>query len=396
MSANSKKDINDVLHDVIDKISQITDHLRAHGENEAANQFSRDFTKTFQELYGVIAPWDIEHCLMDQPIRQEAPQLGNPQLPDSTPPNSWAAIAATAPIGKESGIIKFGPSDGLKRRVVEAEEPDHDSKDRRVVWVQPWNESRPLSDISKTMRDMGAIYSMAYAPDEGGVCIIFYQAHSATLFLHMAAEHMARTGVSPFGPDIRVIPGMPYPADSDIRRMDNPHNERRRLTFARQQLFSHGISEHQFRRDIEDIVGPQNIELLWLFNTGNATVVLSAVPLAKLVRDKFLEYSRPKSSPYQGVMVSFSHDPCERDMHLVSQIPGHSNYIGGSNNGNSNSNIASGIGRQGRSTAAPDPYHHSRGSSVASNYACVAGKRRSTHLKPSVERDGWQTVKKRR
>jgi len=153
--------------------------------------------------------------------------------------------------------------------VEEEREQGHDSRDRRVVWVQTWNEDRPLSDISKMMHEIGAIYSMAYAPDEGGVCIIFQHADSAYQFLHIAAEHVGRNGISPFGPETRVIPGMPYPADNGIRRMENPFNERRRLTFARQQLFSHGTSERQFRGDIEGIVGRQNIELFWLFNTGN-------------------------------------------------------------------------------------------------------------------------------
>ena len=53
--------------------------------------------------------------------------------------------------------------------------------------------------------------------------------------------------------------------------MESPVNERRRLTFARQALFTtaNGMSEDRFKKDVCDMVGEQNVELVWLFNSGN-------------------------------------------------------------------------------------------------------------------------------
>jgi len=409
-----REDINDVLDDVIVKINRITDHvwpppfpagyqltavqLRGAGENEAANQFTRDMTATFQSLMNVIAPWDLEQCLMgpcDQP-KLLSPNTEPPlRSLTATPGNSWASVAATEPVADKHGIIKFRPSDTVKRSIEahEQQEYGHDARNRRVVWVSPWTESRPLSDVANEMREVGAIYSIAFAPEAQAVCIIFQHAYCAVQFMHDCAEYVSRHGTSPFGSEHDVSPGLPYPLNDSLRRMDPPHNERRRLTFARSQLFSNGISEARFRKDIEEIVGPSNVERLWLFNTGNATVVFSAVPLAKMVREAFLQHSRIKKDPYEGVMVSFSHDPCERDLHLVSQIPGHANYIGGNGSGNGTS-----YNRTRSNTISTDYSTASsrRMSATSADYRTAPKRRTTGSAKPSIDEDGWQTVKKRR
>jgi hypothetical protein len=69
--------------------------------------------------------------------------------------------------------------------------------------------------------------------------------------------------------DVEVLEGRPYPNDDAIQRMKHPWNERRRLTFARQKLFAGGTTEEQFKKDIFAIVGEHNVELVWLFNSGN-------------------------------------------------------------------------------------------------------------------------------
>lgn len=248
--------------------------LRDVGEYEAANHFTKDMTSTFRSLYNVIAPWDIQKCLMHRPEKSSQAKPFEATNPVIQPViNSWASVAATEPVIEKNGIIKFRPSDGVKR-IVEIPQPQEagsDSRDRRVVWIRPWEESRPLSEISKKLSELGPIYSMAFAPDEQAVCIIFQHSHCAKQFMHNCAEHIGRTGFSPFGREHVVVPGLPYPMDENLRKMESPHNARRRLTFARSQLFTNGMTECKFRADIEMIVGASNIELLWLFNTGNGT-----------------------------------------------------------------------------------------------------------------------------
>lgn len=372
--------------------------LRTAGENEAANQFTRDLTVTFQGLMNIIAPWDLEQCLMNAHNQPKlVPNKVGPPSRDfsATRGNTWASVAATEPVADKHGIIKFQPGDTVKQAtwVPRTEENGHDSRDRRVVWVSPWSALRPLSDISNEMREVGAIYSIAFAPEAQSVCIIFQHAYCAVQFVHSCAEYSGRHGISPFGKEQDISPGLPYPINDSLRRMDPPHNERRRLTFARSQLFSNGISETRFRKDIEDIVGPSNVERLWLFNTGNATVVFSAVPLAKMVREAFLKHSRTKRHPYEGVMVSFSHDPCERDLHLVSQIPGHANYIGGNSSANGND-----FYRMRTNTVSTDRSSPSsrRMSATSSDYQTAPKRRDTGSTKSAADEEGWQTVKKRR
>jgi hypothetical protein len=99
-----------------------------------------------------------------------------------------------------------------------------------------------------------------------------------------------------------------------------------------------------------------------------ATVVFSATAIARMVRDEFRKRAR-QSGPYRDVQVSFSHDPCERPLNLISQIPSSRNDVRPSN---------------GSSTS------HSFPRPSVPISPCQG---------PSVSRsgeDGWQTVARRR
>jgi len=181
--------------------------------------------------------------------------------------DSWAAVAAT-PTGDGNRVVKFRPGDALKRHVVE-DTTLVDSNLMRVVWVKHWDVSkRPLSSLTEYI-DQGPLLSMAYSERDKAVCIIFMHAHHARSFLQASASCVGKYGQSIFGGDVEVLEGQPYPNDDAIQRMENPWNERRRLTFARQKLFADGTTEEQFKKDIFAIVGEHNVELVWLFNSGN-------------------------------------------------------------------------------------------------------------------------------
>ena len=180
---------------------------------------------------------------------------------------SWAAVAAT-PTADGNRVVKFRPSDALKRHIVEDSTPVDPSL-LRVVWVKHWDISRrPLSSLTEYI-DQGPLLSMAYSEQDKAVCIIFMHALHARNFLQASANCAGRYGHSIFGGDVEVLEGQPYPDDEAIQRMENPWNERRRLTFARQKLFAEGTTEEQFKKDIFAIVGEHNVELVWLFNSGN-------------------------------------------------------------------------------------------------------------------------------
>jgi hypothetical protein len=180
---------------------------------------------------------------------------------------SWAAVAAT-PMADGNRVVKFRPSDALKQHAVD-DTTSLDPSLTRVVWVKNWDISRrPLSSLTEYI-DQGPLLSMAYSERDNAVCIIFMHAHHARSFLQASASTVGRGGHRTFGGEVEVLEGQPYPNDDAIQRMESPWNERRRLTFARQKLFAEGTTEEQFKKDIFAIVGEQNVELVWLFNSGN-------------------------------------------------------------------------------------------------------------------------------
>jgi len=94
-------------------------------------------------------------------------------------------------------------------------------------------------------------------------------------------------------------------------------------------------------------------------------VVFTGIAIARLVRDEFRKMGRVPG-PYSNVGVSFSHDPCERPMNLITQMP---------------PTASSGSGNP--------------------NFTRLGGnppKRKSSLATPNlnVDADGWQTVSKRR
>jgi hypothetical protein len=195
---------------------------------------------------------------------------------------SWAAVAAT-PTADGNRVVKFRPSDALKQHAVD-DTTSLDPSLMRVVWVKNWDISRrPLSSLTEYI-DQGPLLSMAYSERDNAVCIIFMHAHHARSFLQASASTVGRGGHRTFGGEVEVLEGQPYPNDDAIQRMESPWNERRRLTFARQKLFAEGTTEEQFKKDIFAIVGEQNVELVWLFNSGNGKQLGLALTIDQALR----------------------------------------------------------------------------------------------------------------
>lgn len=178
---------------------------------------------------------------------------------------SWASVAAAAIRKDNNGVATYSPGEGLAKRRAEA---SSSSEDSRVVWVLGWKPGRPMGQITQYVTQ-GPICSMAYDREHHAVCIVFQHATSASNLTESCQQFEAETGECLFGQGCNVIMGQPYPITDDLQRMGFPWNERRRLTFARSQLFAHGMTETAFRNDIYHIVGEGNVELVWLFNTGN-------------------------------------------------------------------------------------------------------------------------------
>lgn len=123
-----------------------------------------------------------------------------------------------------------------------------------------------------------------------------------------------------YGPGVCVDLLGPFLDEELVLEMSGKGAVRRRLTFSRKGLFTK-VTPSQFHHDVAGIVGTWNIELVWLFNAGNGTVVFGNILHSMKVLEVF-KGRASRSGPYSGVAVSYSPDPCEAALHLVSQMPG--------------------------------------------------------------------------
>lgn len=175
--------------------------------------------------------------------------------------------------------------------------------------------------------------------------IVFLHAASAREFVKLNEQKLSTTGVSRFGAGYTVELVDTAMWNDNQFMMIHPFKERRRLTFARQKLFSQHLTAARWRRDIADIVGAHNIDFLWVFNSGNgrflfiawtietpfpsldqnadldpvATAVFTSTVVARKVLERFKKLKVSRGSVYQGVDVSYSSDPCEKELHLTTQ-----------------------------------------------------------------------------
>ena len=244
--------------------------MRDKGETEAANTIAQRTTEIVIKFNDATATWDYQRFQMPPSEPNPGPGLANTGTASQPRPaiattGSWASVAAKAVNGKKNPIIKYQPSDTVVKRY---QEPKPTSEDMRVVWIQGWDVKRPLGQISEYV-NQGPICSMAYSAEYASVCIVFQYAESAQNLRHSCELYEQEQNGCLFGEGCSVQLGQPYPMNDDLRRMNSPVHERRRLTFARSQMFAHGMTEARFKDDIYELVGPANVELVWLFNSGN-------------------------------------------------------------------------------------------------------------------------------
>jgi hypothetical protein len=211
----------------------------------------------------VTLPGDIERNAAGT---KSAPITAEPFKKIKT--GSWASVAATA-TQDSNRLVKFRPIDGITRAITHDSSTPIRPEDARVIWVKPWNPEKSLGDITAKI-DQGPLLSIAHSQSDNAVCVIFQHAHHARALMEANTRYTKVYGESLIGPDCEILEGQAYPATEDIKRMEIG-SERRRLTFARGRLFTNGMTEARFKSDIFNMVGEGNVELVWLFNSGNGT-----------------------------------------------------------------------------------------------------------------------------
>lgn len=130
----------------------------------------------------------------------------------------------------------------------------------------------------------------------------------------LRAEHENRTPVR-FRFLADAVRGDPFPINEDILAMGAPTYASRRLTIVKKAFFF-AFTGKNLQTLCEKEVGRENVQLVFVYNGGNATVVFAEVRAAIKMKAR-LERLREGAgngstcSIYEGLQVSFSKDPCE-------------------------------------------------------------------------------------
>ncbi|PYH84061.1 hypothetical protein BO82DRAFT_410787 [Aspergillus uvarum CBS 121591] len=146
--------------------------------------------------------------------------------------------------------------------------------------------------------------------------VTFQLASAAVEFLKSNREMQQLLGYGRFGTGYHVELAEIVDWNDDLRRMNQPIRERRRLSFARKRLFAEGMTPDKWKHDIRQLAGPGAIDFLWVFNSGNATAVFNSTIVARRVLETFENWKNGRNV-YSGVSVTYSSDPCEKELALV-------------------------------------------------------------------------------
>ena len=273
---------------------------------------------------------------LDPPL---APPQASPQTPPQAPSQApsqaatWAKIAAR-PEGNENEKAHTSRGDARSAGNAQAISESHmvpgtgesAASQQRVVFVKGCKAGTGLHDITKEIVQ-GPLLSISIGrePKQPGmlVTIIFFDAEHARTFLHKNKILTDRYGHGVYGAGVTVVPGPLWPEDDEIRAMvgdAHQRRERRRLVFSGAGLF-HRIDGTTFQADLAAIAGDENIELIWLYNQGNATVVFASTRVARAVSTEFKRRAL-HGGMYEGVSITYATDPCEKGLTLATNIPG--------------------------------------------------------------------------
>jgi hypothetical protein len=292
----------------------------------------------------ILAPLASASAFLPSNPRQDTARVSSSELPHllatsnasgmetaTKAPTSWAAVAAAKPevnTGTSLGLVinhakKGTETDPQASTPGPSTTPETLGEQQRVIWIAPASPSDfSLLDITEQIPG-GALNSVCFsetADGEEGVCVVFMLASSANEFFNIHAYN-CRKARPTYGPGVGLYFGKPMPASPSILAMFSREAgpARRRLTIARRQLFNE-VTRDKFEYLVDGWVGEHNVELIFLYNSGNATIVLASVECAMHVKDK-LEALGRRGGPYKGIVVSYSRDSTEAPLNLLSDIP---------------------------------------------------------------------------
>lgn len=270
--------------------------------------------------------------LESAPQSPDGPTAGTPAPAPATDPfvsqtSSWAAIAGRSQpenqiidvqVTKRVRLNPVGriPSIGSVRSVDANVEPLEEQK--RVILLLNLPNNIHLRDVSDAVRE-GPLVKIVFGQNDDDKTryagIIFQNAGDATRFFEVLQKERRLSRPDRFRFIVDAVIGDPFPVNDDIKAMSYPTNASRRLTIVKARFFFMFKEEH-LKRLCEKLVGPDNIQLIWLYNGGNATVVFADVASAIKVKKELDRRAAMagkdagESEIWSGLHTTFSKDPC--------------------------------------------------------------------------------------
>ncbi|KAH7319442.1 hypothetical protein BKA65DRAFT_409558 [Rhexocercosporidium sp. MPI-PUGE-AT-0058] len=253
-----------------------------------------------------------------------------------TQPSSWANIASSSldpdtriielhPEHKSSNVgPRLNPIGRIPMVINTREEPLNEQM--RLIFLLNLPNNIGLQEITQAVQE-GPLVRIQFGYDNDNharfVGIIFQYASHAEAFHNVLIKERERSRPERFRFIVDVVRGDAVPADDTIRSMNEHPFATRRLTIVKGKFFFM-FGERQLKDLCCKIAGEDNVQLVWLYNGGNATVVFADVESAIKVKralDKRADANTngvigAESIVWKGLQTTFSKDPCIHPLDL--------------------------------------------------------------------------------
>jgi hypothetical protein len=277
----------------------------------------------------------------------EAPLSIDGPSPTTAPPfvpvaTSWANIASAA--NPSTSVVELHPvtrsasgrllSIGRIPTVVRTERAivhESQSEQMRVVFLLNLPHNLTMKDISDGVKE-GPLVQIAFGTDEetqARYCgVVFQYARDAEMFHQVLQKERAESRPDRFRFTMDAVRGEAFPADETIKAMNDPKiNATRRLTMVKKGFFF-VLNQRRLENLCNKTVGEENVQLVWLYNGGNATVVFSNVASSMKMKAELDRLTAgagaglPGGQPavWVGLQTTYSKDPCHIPLILTSVI----------------------------------------------------------------------------
>lgn len=277
-----------------------------------------------------------QHCAEEAADKQAAVNQATCAISHKSGINSWAGIAVKGvgyeetkeinmrfkvPVVPEAPVRTFTRIGGAKSKTSAGRAEPVADQLRAILILNP-PDSFSCGDISNGIHEgpLLAIREGKSPEDQKRFFLVVFQwAPSATSFFTIIETERIKNKPCRFGFIAHVRRADPYPLDKWLLAMDGPMFARRRLTLVKKGLFF-SWRKPEILKFCYKHVGEGSVQYVHIYNGGNATICCTEVWATIKLYDVLHEMIRSgqDNSLYADLSVTFSKDPCEAEIRLLS------------------------------------------------------------------------------